>query len=322
MDAAGIDMQVLSLNSPGVEQADVAEQVAIARELNDFLADVVKKNPKRFAGFAALPVAAPEQAADELDRRVRQQGFKGTLINGHSRGRYLDDKFFWPILERAEALNVPIYLHPTVPAKPVADVLYGGFSPAVSGMFAAAGWGWHIETGVHLIRMILGGVFDRYPKLQVVVGHLGEGVPFMLPRLNRNLPTRMTKLARPLAAYLRENVHYTFAGFNFPGNVSRPAARGRRRANYVLSRPSLRIDGGGALVPGPDSRHRRRPRTHRARQCGAAFQSVDGRCSGARTFQRIRSTHCAREGPGAKGSPKYWVSRATLPSLNSMMLTV
>ena len=216
MDAAGIDMQVLSLNSPGVEQADVAEQVKIARESNDFLVEVVKKNPKRFAAFAALPVAAPERAADELDRRVRQQGFKGTLINGHSRGRYLDDKFFWPILERAEALNVPIYLHPTVPAKPVADLLYGGFSSAVSGTFAAAGWGWHIETGVHVIRMILGGVFDRYPKLQVVIGHLGEGIPFMLPRLNRNLPVEMTKLARPLAAYLRENVHYTFAGFNFP----------------------------------------------------------------------------------------------------------
>jgi len=216
MDAAGIGMQVLLLNSPGVEQADVAEQVEIARESNDFLVDVVKKNPKRFAAFAALPVAAPEWAADELDRRVRQQGFKGTLINGHSRGRYLDDKFFWPILERAEALNVPIYLHPTVPAKPVADVLYGGFSPAVSGTFAAAGWGWHIETGVHVIRMILGGVFDKYPRLQVVIGHLGEGVPFMLPRLNRNLLTEMTKLARPLAAYLRENVHYTFAGFNFP----------------------------------------------------------------------------------------------------------
>jgi uncharacterized protein len=215
MDAAGIDMQVLSLNSPGVEQADVEEQVAIARESNDFLIDVVKKNPKRFAAFAALPVAAPELAAEELDRRVRHQGFKGTLINGHSRGRYLDDKFFWPILERAEALNVPIYLHPTVPPKPVVDILYGGFSPVVSGTFAAAGWGWHIETGVHLIRMVLGGVFDRYPKLQVVVGHLGEGVPFMLQRLNRNLPTRMTKLDRPLAAYLRENVHYTFAGFNF-----------------------------------------------------------------------------------------------------------
>jgi uncharacterized protein len=201
---AGIDMQVLSLNSPGVEQADVAEQVAIARESNDFLVDVVKKNPKRFAAFAALPVAAPDQAAEELERRVRQQGFKGPLINGHSRGRYLDDKFFWPILERAEALDVPIYLHPTIPPKPVVDAQYGGFSPALNSLFAGAGWGWHIETGVHLTRMVLGGVFDRYPKLQVVVGHLGEAVPFMLPRLNRNLPPGMTKLARPIAAYLRE----------------------------------------------------------------------------------------------------------------------
>jgi len=215
MDAAGIDMQVLSLNSPGVEQADAAEQIAIARESNDFLADVVKKHPQRFAGFAALPVAAPERAADELDLRVRQ-GFKGTLINGHTRGRYLDDKFFWPILERAEALDVPIYLHPTVPPEPVVDALYGGFSPAVSAAFAGSGWGWHIETAVHLVRMILGGVFDKFPKLQVVVGHLGEGIPFMLPRLNRNLPAELTRLARPLGAYLRENVHYTFAGFNFP----------------------------------------------------------------------------------------------------------
>jgi uncharacterized protein len=216
MDAAGIDMQVLSLNSPGVEQADVEEQVAIARDANDFIAEVAKTYPKRFACFAALPVAAPDQAADELERRVRQQGFKGTLINGHSRGRYLDDKFFWPIHERAEALDVPIYLHPTVSPKPVVDALYAGFSPAVSGLFAAAGWGWHIETSVHVIRMILGGVFDRYPKLQVVVGHLGEGLPFMLPRMNRNLPPETTKLARPVAAYLRENLHYTFAGFNFP----------------------------------------------------------------------------------------------------------
>jgi hypothetical protein len=216
MNAAGIDMQVLSLNSPGVEQSDADEQVAIARESNDFVFDVVKKYPQRFAAFAALPVTAPEQAADELEQRVRKQGFKGTLINGHSRGRYLDDKFFWPILERAEAINVPIYLHPTVPPKPVVDALYSGFSPTVNGILSSSGWGWHIETSVHLIRMILGGVFDRYPKLQVVIGHLGEGIPFMLPRINRNLPTEATKLERPVAAYLRENVHYTFAGFNFP----------------------------------------------------------------------------------------------------------
>jgi uncharacterized protein len=215
MDAAGIDMQVLSLNSPGVEQAEAAEQISIAVESNDFLAEAVKRNPRRFAAFAALPTAAPDKAAEELDRRVRQQGFKGTLINGHTRSRYLDDKFFSPILERAEALNVPIYLHPTVPPKAVVEASFGGFSPSVTGAFASVGWGWHIETAVHLVRMILGGVFDRYPKLQVVIGHLGEGIPFMLPRLDNNLPKELTKLDRPVGAYLRENVHYTFGGFNF-----------------------------------------------------------------------------------------------------------
>lgn len=216
MDAAGIDMQVLSLNSPGVEQAEAAEQLSVATESNDFLAEAVKKHPSRFAAFAALPIAVPDKAAEELERRVRQQGFKGTLINGHTRGRYLDDKFFSPILERAEALNVPIYLHPTVPPKAVVEASFGGFSPAVTAMLVGGAWGWHIETSVHLIRMMLGGVFDRYPKLQVVIGHLGEGIPFMLPRLNKNLPTEMTKLERPIEAYLRENVHYTFGGFNFP----------------------------------------------------------------------------------------------------------
>jgi predicted TIM-barrel fold metal-dependent hydrolase len=216
MDAAGIDMQVVSLNAPGVEQADPDEQIAVARDANDFAFEAVKQNPGRFAAFAALPISIPEKAAAELDERVRKQGFKSANINGHTRGRYLDDRFFSPVLERAEALSVPIYLHPTVPPKPVADGLYGGFSPAVSATLAASAWGWHIETAVHLIRMILGGVFDRHPRLQVVIGHLGEGIPFMLPRMTRNLPMEMTKLARPVDAYLRENVHYTFGGFHFP----------------------------------------------------------------------------------------------------------
>ena len=216
MDAAGIDMEVLSLTAPGVEQADADEQVAIAREVNDFVADGVQRNPTRLAAFATLPIAAPEKAAEELDRRVTQQGFKGTMINGHTRGRYLDDKFFTPILERAEALDVPIYIHPTIPPKPVVDAYYSGFSPLVSSTFAIAGWGWHIETSVHVIRMILGGVFDRHPKLQVVIGHMGEGIPFLLPRMNDTMPQRMTKLERPIEAYLRQNVHYTFSGMNFP----------------------------------------------------------------------------------------------------------
>jgi uncharacterized protein len=216
MDKAGIDMQVLSLQYPGTEQLQEAEAIAMAREANDFLHEAVKKHPARFAGLATLPTAAPDKAAEELERRVRQQGFKGAIINGHNRGRYLDDKFYWPILERAEALAVPIYLHPTIPPKAVVETSYGGFAPQVSWMFSGPGWGWHIETAVHTIRLILGGVFDRFPKLQVVVGHLGEGLPFMLPRLDRNMPPALTKLQRSLGDYLRRNVHYTFAGFNFP----------------------------------------------------------------------------------------------------------
>ena len=215
MDAAGIDMQVLSLNAPGIEQAETADQISGAQEANDFLAEAIKNHPTRFAGFATLPTAAPDKAVQELERRIKQ-GFKGTLINGHTRGRYLDDKFFWPILECADALNVPVYVHPTIPPKPVVDALYSGFSPAVTASFSAPGWGWHIETSVHVIRMILGGVFDRFPKLQIIVGHLGEGLPFMLPRLHKNMPPEMTKLQRRIGDYLRENVHYTFGGFNFP----------------------------------------------------------------------------------------------------------
>ncbi len=216
MDAAGIDMQVLSLVSPGMEQLDAAEAVALARETNDALAGAVRQNPSRFAGFATLPTAAPEAAADELERMVREHGFKGAQINGHIRERYLDDEFFWPILARAEALQVPIYLHPATPTQQVVKALYvGNFAPEVTGLLANAAWGWHIETAIHIIRIILSGAFDRYPRLQFIIGHLGEALPFMLPRLDRLLSTRVTKLERSVGAYLRENVNYTFSGFNY-----------------------------------------------------------------------------------------------------------
>ncbi len=215
MDAAGIDMQVLSLTSPGAEQSDAADAIALAKEANDFLADVVTKHPQRFAGLAVLPTAAPDKAAAELELRVHRQKFVGAVIHGHNRGRYLDNKFFWPILEAAEKLNAPIYLHPTPPPQGVIDISYGGFAPAVTDMFAASGWGWHIETAVHIVRIVLGGVFDRFPKLQFVIGHLGEALPFMLPRLDSMAPS-VTKLKQPISFYLRNNVHYTISGFNFP----------------------------------------------------------------------------------------------------------
>jgi predicted TIM-barrel fold metal-dependent hydrolase len=215
MDAAGIDLQLLSLSAPGVEQMETADAIAMARDTNDYLADAMKKHPTRFAGLAAVPTGAPEQAAKELELRVRQQNFKGAVINGHNRGRYLDDPFYSPILACAEALNVPIYLHPTPPPKQVIDISYGGFAPMVTDMLAGGVWGWHIETAIHIIRIIFGGVFDRFPKLQFAIGHMGEGLPFMFQRFDI-VPMETTKLKRPIAAYLKENIHYSFSGFNFP----------------------------------------------------------------------------------------------------------
>jgi predicted TIM-barrel fold metal-dependent hydrolase len=216
MDAAGIDMQVLSLASPGVEQLEATEAAAFAREANDYLARAIERHPSRFAGFAALPIMTPDIAANELERTIREYGFKGAIINGHTQGRYLDDEFFWPILERAEALQVPIYLHPTPPPQSVIAAYYtGNFAPEVASALATFAWGWHIETATHVLRLIVSGAFDRYPGLQVVIGHMGEALPFMMSRIEVALPTDLTKLQRPAGAYFRENLHYTFGGFNW-----------------------------------------------------------------------------------------------------------
>jgi predicted TIM-barrel fold metal-dependent hydrolase len=216
MDAAGVDVQVLSLNSPGVEQLEAHDAVDLARDVNDQLAEAVRRYPGRIEGFATLPTSSPDVAAEELRRTVEEYGFKGAAINGHTRGRYLDDEFFWPILEVAETLQVPLYLHPTPPPQAVIDASYtGNFAPGVTALLAASGWGWHIETAVHVLRIVLSGAFDRYPRLQLVIGHLGEALPFMMQRLDNNLSKHVTKLDRSVGEYLRENVHYTFSGFNY-----------------------------------------------------------------------------------------------------------
>jgi predicted TIM-barrel fold metal-dependent hydrolase len=207
---------VLSLTAPGLEQLPGGEAVPMARATNDLLAEAIAKNPRRLAGFAALPTADPVAAADELERAVRHHGFVGAMINGHCQGRYLDDEFFWPILERAEALAVPLYLHPTPPPEPVIRAAYAGnYAPAVTEVFTTAAWGWHIETATHVLRLILSGAFDRFPELQLVIGHMGEAVPFMLQRLDRTLPRELTGLQHSPSHYLWHNVHYTFSGFNW-----------------------------------------------------------------------------------------------------------
>lgn len=216
MDEAGIDVQILSLTSPGLEQFEGIEAVKLAREINDVLAEAISRYPSRFAGFATLPTTSPEKAAAELERVVRDYNFKGAVINGHCQGRYLDNEFFWPILERAEALQVPIYLHPTPPPQPVIESCYkGNYSEEVMNRLATSAWGWHIETAIHALRLILSGAFHRFPRLQIIIGHLGEAIPFMLQRIDRSLSTSLTKLQKPLSYYLRENFYYTISGFNF-----------------------------------------------------------------------------------------------------------
>jgi len=147
---------------------------------------------------------------------VSKHGFKGAVINGHNRGRYLDDSFFWPILECAEAFRVPIYLHPTPPPEAVIEASYAGnYAPQVTAVLARAAWGWHIETATHVLRLILSGAFDKYMGLQIIIGHMGEALPFMLPRIDSSLPRELTKLNHTVSTYLRENVYYSFSGFNY-----------------------------------------------------------------------------------------------------------
>ena len=206
MDAAGIDVQILS-NVPGAEAVEVPLAVELAKQANDAVAAAVTQYPGRFLGFATLPMGDPDAAAAELERTVGDHGFVGALINGHVNGRFLDDKFFWPVFESAETLGVPIYLHPTVPPQPVIDAYYKGFSPGVSAMLSIAGAGWHIDTGIHCLRLILGGVFDRFPRLQLIVGHHFEALSWMAWRADYQFPVNESGLKRTIKEYFRENFY-------------------------------------------------------------------------------------------------------------------
>lgn len=186
MDAAGIDIQVLSHGAPSVQRLDAELAIRLARAANDRLYDTVHAHPDRFAGFAMLPTADPKAAADELERTVTKLGFKGAMVHGLTGGLFLDDKRFWPIFERAEALDVPLYLHPAVPHPAVIDAYYKDYVEKFPNILRAA-WGFTVETATQGIRLILSGAFDSHPRLKIILGHLGEGLPFLLWRINMAL---------------------------------------------------------------------------------------------------------------------------------------
>ena len=183
MDEAGIDVQVLSHASPSTQRLDAATAIPLARGANDRLHETVRAHPDRFAGFAALPTADPKAAADELERTVDKLGFKGAMVHGPTNGVFFDDKRFWPIFERAQALDVPLYLHPSLPVKAVVDAYYRDYLDRYPGLQAAA-WGYTVETATQGIRMVLSGVFEKYPGLKIILGHLGESLPFSAWRID------------------------------------------------------------------------------------------------------------------------------------------
>jgi predicted TIM-barrel fold metal-dependent hydrolase len=208
MDESRIDVQILSYPTPSAERLDPSLSRDLTRQANDAAAAAMSKYPDRFLGFATLPMLDPAAAARELERTVRDLHFVGALLNGHVNGRYLDDKFFWPVFEAAEALGVPIYLHIQIPPKPVVDAYYGGFTPEVSAFLSIAGSGWHIDNGVHCLRLILAGVFDRFPKLQIIAGHHLEILSWMAWRADYGFPPGQNGgLKRTIKEYLRENFY-------------------------------------------------------------------------------------------------------------------
>lgn len=218
MDKHGIDMQILSVASQA-QLLPKEEALPVIAETNDIMAEAISKHPDRFAGFAALPWSDPENAAKELERAMTKLNYKGIILPGRPSADpiFLDAPQFTPILEAAEALEAPIYMHPAPPIRQVQEVYYAGLGDQLSARLSMYGWGWHNEAGVQIVRMILAGIFERFPKLQIIGGHWGEMVPFFLSRLDQALPQSVTKLERTITETFRQNVYVTPSGiFDYP----------------------------------------------------------------------------------------------------------
>jgi 2,3-dihydroxybenzoate decarboxylase len=239
MDATGIDKQLLLLTSPGVQVFDAPLAVELARSSNDQLDEAIRRYPARYAGLAAIAPQDPPAAAKELERGVKELGLRGGVVNSHTRGEYLDNAKFWPIFEAAEALDVPIYIHPQTPSpKMIEPFLERGLDGAI--------FGFGVETALHLMRIMVAGVFDRFPKLQIAVGHMGEGLPFWLYRLDymhnatvaANRYESMKKTNRKISEYLRENVYITTSGMAWePAILFTQKVIGMERVLYAMDYP-------------------------------------------------------------------------------------
>ena len=239
MDASGIARQLLLLTAPGVQVFDAPTGSALARETNDELAQHIARHPTRYSGLAAIAPQDPRGAAQELERAVKTLGLKGAVVNSHTQGEYLDAPKYWEIFEAAQSLDVPLYIHPNTPSPAM-------IQPFLTRGLEGAVYGFSVETGLHLMRIVVGGVFDRFPKLRLVVGDLGEGLPFWLFRLNfmhrssvasQRYPG-MQPLQRKPSEYLKDNVWVTTSGMQWePAIRYSQSVLGMDRVMYAMDYP-------------------------------------------------------------------------------------
>jgi len=248
MDRHGIDMQIVSY-SDSPQLAPAAQAVELTRAANDRLAEAVRANPQRFGGFATLPWQDPDAAAAELERTVKELGFKGTLLGGRPGDTFLDDERYEPVLAKLNELKVPVYVHPGFPLRHVRDAYYGGLDKEVSARLSLFGWGWHNEAGIQVIRMILAGKFEKFPDLQVISGHWGEMVPFYLQRMDDMIPQEATELSRSITETYRKHVYVTPSGmFNLPHFEFVHKVVGADRIIYAVDYPYLSHTGARAFL--------------------------------------------------------------------------
>ena len=212
MNDAGISVQVLSNSGPGPDLVAGPDGVTMARETNDHLAKIVAGRPDRFAGFAALPLQSPDASAKELVRAVRELGFVGAMVHGTTEGRFLDHASFDPILSAAEELDVPIYIHPHIPPEPIRQAYFSDLPTGAGRVLETAGWGWHSETAIHVLRMVVAGTLDRHRRLKLIIGHMGEMLPMMLDRADYVFALDVDHLERPISRTVYDQVWITTSG--------------------------------------------------------------------------------------------------------------
>src|SRR6185503_2422052 len=238
MDDAGITVQVLSHGGVGPDLVPGPDGVAMAREINDYLAGVVAKKPDRYAGFATLPMASPDACAAELQRSIKDLKFCGAMIHGTTDGRFLDDPSYDGLLAEAEKLDVPIYIHPNLPPVAVQKAYYSNLPEGTDRVIATAGWGWHQETAIHVLRMVFNGVLEKHPKLKLIIGHMGEMLPMMLVRIDQVSALDRDHLKRPPSQQIVEQVWITNSGvFSQPPFIAALQTFGIDRIMFSVDYP-------------------------------------------------------------------------------------